>query len=404
MIYDCVIIGAGASGLYCASRILSQKDLSVAVIDLGNRPGKKLLMTGGGRCNLSNRSIDISKYYTDNPTILKEILASHGSEDALRFFTDVLGLAVSYDGDLVYPSSYRASTVLDSIVCYLKEHNCSFIFDTAITSVLLSDGIYDLGNDIKARTVVLAAGGASYPETGSNGSFINILKSFQDVKITPLLPSLVPLKTAERDIFTLSGKRVKCHLDLYQNRKRTDILSSSDGELLFTDYGVSGICVLDISGFAVRAIKNGQRPVLVVKLCDPEKVRYNLSIFPERCISDALIGVLQKDLIDVLLKRTGIDCTRTVSTLSDKEVEIVASGISEMMLSITGSRSYDQAQVTTGGVDLSSLDRNLSVPGHNNFFVCGESLNVDGICGGYNLQFAWSSADLASKGVIGCLS
>ena len=404
MIYDCVIIGAGASGLYCAARLLSSKALNVAVIDSGSRPGRKLLMTGGGRCNLTNRSIDISKYYTDDPACLSYILSSHGSEDSIRFFADEIGLSLSFENDLVYPSTYRASTVLDSLLLYLKEHGCRIILDTPVSAVGNEDGLYDLGYDIKARTVVFATGGASYPETGSNGSFTDLLRTFQGIKITPLSPSLVPLRTAEKDIYALSGKRVKCSLELYSDKRMQECVAKSKGEMLFTDYGISGICVLDISGYAVRAIRAGRKPVVKAVLCDEDKVRYNLSRFTDRTAADALSGILMRELVSILLERAGIDMNRTVSSLNNREIEKVIEAVKEMKLTVTGSRSFDQAQVTAGGVDISSLNEDLSVPGNNGLFICGESLNCDGICGGYNLQFAWSSADLVSKGVIRCLS
>ena len=404
MIYDCVIIGAGASGLYCAARLLSNKALNVAVIDSGNRPGKKLLMTGGGRCNLSNRSADISKYYTDDPDRVSRILTAHGSDDSMRFFTEELGLSLSCEDDLVYPSTYRASTVLDCLVLYLKEHGCKFIFDTTVSSIKKEDNNYVINTDIKAKTVVLATGGASYPETGSNGNYTNLISAFNGVKITPLSPSLVPLKTAEKDIYALSGKRVKCSVELYPDKREQTCIVSSKGEMLFTDYGVSGICILDISGYAVRAIRAGQKPVIKACLCDVEKVRYYLSKFTDRTVSDALSGLLMNELVSILLDRASIDKNRVVSSLSDREIEKVILSVTEMNLTVSGTRSFDQAQVTTGGVDVSSLNDDLSVPGNEGMFICGESLNCDGICGGYNLQFAWSSADTVSRGVLRCLN
>ena len=133
-------------------------------------------------------------------------------------------------------------------------------------------------------------------------------------------------------------------------------------------------------------------------------MRYNLSRFTDRTAADALSGILMRELVSILLERAGIDMNRTVSSLNNREIEKVIEAVKEMKLTVTGSRSFDQAQVTAGGVDISSLNEDLSVPGNNGLFICGESLNCDGICGGYNLQFAWSSADLVSKGVIRCLS
>ena len=259
------------------------------------------------------------------------------------------------------------------MLLYLKEHGCRIILDTPVSAVGNEDGLYDLGYDIKARTVVFATGGASYPETGSNGSFTDLLRTFQGIKITPLSPSLVPLRTAEKDIYALSGKRVKCSLELYADKRCQEFLASSKGEMLFTDYGISGICVLDISGYAVRAIRAGRKPVVKAVLCDEDKVRYNLSRFTDRTVADALSGILMRELVSILLERAGIDMNRTVSSLNNREIEKVIEAVKEMT-------------------------------GNTGLFICGESLNCDGICGGYNLQFAWSSADLVSKGVIRCLS
>lgn len=410
MIYDCVVIGGGAAGLYCACRIVSQKQLSVAVVDSNSIPGKKLLMTGSGRCNLTNSSISVNDYHCDQPSKLEGILKMHSYRDTVDFFRNELGLKCLSKDNLFYPVTLRASTVADSLTMYLKDHNVDFYFDTKVTNVSCDGDDYIINSQIKGKSIVFACGGVSYPKTGSDGSYLGILARYLDKSsVAPLLPSLVPLKTFEKDVFALKGMRFKCDVKLYKGNDCSEELTSSSGELLFTDYGVSGICILDVSGFAVRAIADGNKPVIRLDFLNAESIslddlKQNLNMHPNRSVVSALSGLVQEELMLVVLMRLGIPKDAKPKDISDSDVDKLYECLSCFELSIKGSQGFENAQITTGGIKLGALGDHLEISGLNNAFICGESLDCDGICGGYNLQFAWSSADLAAKGVLECLN
>ena len=410
MIYDCVIVGCGAAGLYCASRIVSQKQLSVAIIDSNSIAGKKLLMTGSGRCNLTNSSISLSNYHCDDMSKLDQILTLHNYQDTIDFFDSELGMKCVSKGKLYYPITLRASTVVESLVMYLKDHNVDFVFDTKVRSVTRDNDDYIINSSIRCRSIVFACGGASYPKTGSDGSYLGFLTQYFDKSsFSQLLPSLVPLKTFEKDIFALKGLRFKCSVKLYRNNSSASPVASSKGEILFTDYGVSGICIFDVSGYAVRSVSDGDKPVVSIDFLEPESlsiddIRKNLLKFPDRSIIDSLGGLIQKELLAVVLKRVNISSKALSVNLTENDIENIYKCLTDFELIVKGSMGLDNAQVTTGGIKLSSVGNNLEIPGLSSAFICGESLDCDGICGGYNLQFAWSSADLAAKGVLGCLN
>lgn len=411
MAYDVAIVGAGAAGMYCACKILSKRDASVALIDSNSRPGRKLLMTGGGRCNISNDSISPRDYHTDSMERLEDILTYHNTEDFLAFITDELGVLTSERSGLYYPSTFRSETVVNSLAQYITGHGGTFIGDTTVTSIKHEDGLFKINRDIASKTVVIATGGASYPVTGSNGSFISLLAPFTGKDdMEALYPALVPLKSSDSDIRRLSGIRVMCDLTLYGGRGKDQVLSSSSGELLFTDYGVSGICVLDVSGDAVRAMAAGNKPVLSVNMIKTSSdeavslVSRLCSIFPDRSVKSALMGVLREEITDVILARLKLSKDMKAGDADGKIIRSIADMMTSFKININGSLGFDNAQITSGGLKLSSLTKSLEIEGHKGLFACGEMLDCNGICGGYNLQFAWSSAAVAADGVLSCLN
>ena len=411
MRYHVIVIGAGASGLYCACRLLSKSRISLALIDSNSTAGKKLLLTGSGRCNLTNADIDTRYYMTDSPSALKRILEYHTNKDVIDFFRNELGVLVSEKSGLYYPSTYRADTVVNAMNNYLKDRGADFIMNTSVVSVESDNEGYVINNKYQARTVVIATGGASYPQTGSIGSIFRLTGNLvAPDEISPLFPALVPLKTLEKDIAAISGARAYCDITLYDNRKLDNALTVSSGEILFTQYGVSGICVLDISGYAVKAMAEGKRPVISVNftkksyndtLCD---IKYNIDKFPQRSAVCALNGLMRDDLLNIILDRSDIDKHKDVSALSEADIRKIAENMTAFKLTICGSLPFENAQITTGGLRLDSVNEYMEIKNSHGAFVCGETLDCNGICGGYNLQFCWSSAAVAAEGVLKCLN
>ena len=412
MRYDVLIIGAGASGLYCACRILSESGVRLGIIDSNDSVGKKLLMTGAGRCNLTNYDMDPRYYMTDSPEMLAGLLRRHDENAALAFFRDELGvLTAERDDGLCYPATYRADTVVNAMRNYLIDNDADFILNTQVCSISRDDGGFTVNGSLHSKTIVIAVGGASYSLTGSNGSIIKLAAPFTGRgDLAPLYPALVPLKTLEKDITSISGARAYCDLKLYEDRRSDKVLAESSGEILFTKYGVSGICVLDVSGYAVRAMAEGKRPVLSVnllKISFPKariEVETNLLTFPDRSPSQALNGLVRDDILAIILDRINLTEVRNASDLSRTDIDNITECMTSFKLTITGSLSFDNAQVTNGGIMLSSVNDQMELKSTRALFICGEALNCNGICGGYNLQFCWSSASAAARGVLSCLN
>ncbi|SCW27857.1 hypothetical protein SAMN02910456_00280 [Ruminococcaceae bacterium YRB3002] len=410
MIYNCIVIGGGASGLYCASRLVHSGLDNIAVIESNHKPGKKLLMTGGGRCNLTNACIKASDYCCDSSKRLDEILSAHDKDSTLDFFRDELGVICVEKNGLYYPSTFRAATVVDGLVNYLNDHKVDIITDTSADTLEFTEDIFVVNRRYKSRTVVLATGGISYPKTGSNGSGFDLIRAYiAPEDIAPMGPSLVPLKSSDKDIAKISGARTVCRIVLRDVSGRIQQTYRSEGEMLFTDYGVSGICVLDLSPYASSILEEGGMPVLDINLVSMEleelscAVRHNIKHFPLRRVIDALSGILRDDLLNICLKRAGISRDKLCKDLSHSDIAGITDQMEHFIIRISGTLDLDHAQVTRGGVKLTALNRDLSLRNNNRLFVCGEAVNVCGKCGGYNLQFAWSSADAAAIGVTECL-
>ena len=386
-IYDVIIIGGGASGLMCAA-VLNYRDpsLKVLLIEKNSKAGRKLLATGNGRCNFTNRCIDITKYNTDDKEKLASILQEYDSEMMIRFFEKQLGVVASYKDSLVYPITYQSKTVADALVMACK--NTTFIYETEVVSVTKKGMEYCINGEYLGVNVVFACGGVSLPDSGSNGSIYPVLMNLAGRNsFERLLPSLVPLRSGDPGIKKLAGIRQECAVTLAGHVEK--------GEILFTDYGVSGICVMQLSGIYNRAVASGEKiPYLSVDLIPSmneaakrQKIEELLKSFPDRSLSDALSGLLKKPLADIVVER------------SDKTVEGIAKTAGDFRICLAGSLGFDNAQITSGGLKLKCVNKDLELLNSKGIYVCGEVLNADGICGGYNLHFAWATAMKAADAI-----
>ena len=408
-VYDCIIIGGGASGLFAASMLvkLTSGKAKILIIDGNDRCGKKLALTGRGRCNLSNKNASADKYHTDDPSLLDGCLKAFGSEDAVSFFENELGIVTVCDNGLYYPSTYRAQTVIDSFRFFLDESGVEMKLGSKCTKISLNNGIYEAalkdGSVCKARNLIVSAGGSAYPSTGSDGTVGLLLKGLVDSSdIVDFRPALTSLTSKMQGIKALAGIRCKGKVDLSDGSKTID---SSEGEIIFSkEGGISGICVMDISGAAVKLLHKGVKPVVTVdligrteedalKMLDARRIR-----FAGRNVSSALSGMMPRVLCEFVCKAAGIDPASSIGDLSDKALSALAKSLCAMKIPVDGFGGNDKAQVSSGGIRLSAMNQNMQYRNRKGLYITGEALNVDGICGGFNLQWAWSSAAAAAKG------
>lgn len=391
LVYDVIIIGGGASGLMCASYLFAlNSNAKILVLERNEKIGTKIYITGNGRCNLTNKSITFVDYSTDNYDRLKTILNSYSVNRTINYFEENLGVHVTYKDDLVYPFSNKSSTVVDAFKMNL-EGNIDIILNSFVKSTKKIDDLFEVvSNDCcyKAKNIVFAGGGSAAPKTGSDGNIYKLILPYsKKTDFTQVTPSLVQLKTLETDSHKLSGTRVKAELTLKSGSAN---VASTSGELMFTDYGVSGICVFDISGYYYHEMcKNSKNLKLYANLMPGEDIeeilKKRVSLFPDRSITDILSGFFTKDLSSVIVSR------------SNGSLESFISVIREFEFSVSGTLGFDNAQVTGGGLNLSALDDSCKLT--EGVYVIGEAVNVDGPCGGYNLQWAWSSGMAAAKNI-----
>ncbi|MCQ2482762.1 MAG: aminoacetone oxidase family FAD-binding enzyme [Clostridia bacterium] len=412
--FDVIIVGGGSSALFCAAYLSSMSyGASIAIVETNLTLGKKLSMTGNGRCNLSNTNIDKSLYNTDDRYKLNKVLNSFSHINTIDFFENKLGVLTINKDNLIYPATLKSSTVTDGLRYFCKENNVHFILNTRVTDLKKESSERYLlvtanNKTLSAKYVVLATGGASYPKTGSDGRSFALLKNFtQKEDFVKLIPSLVQLKTKNTFPAKLSGTRVRASVSINNSRKEV-------GELLFTDYGISGILVMQLSGILNRYYASlGAYPVLSADLLPDYSFEDMITLMNSlrdtkigtRKISMALQGIILSEVVYEVINESEYKSlnSKALCNMNDAEIKRVVSLLKELKFRISGSMGFDNAQVTSGGLKLAQVSDTMELIGTENLYVIGEMLNVDGPCGGYNLQWAWSSAVAAAGGIYGKL-
>ena len=376
------ILGAGASALMCASCI--SKNNQVVLIDKNTKIGKKILATGNGRCNLTNLKIEKDSYNVD----LTKYLNVFSSENAIKFFESIGVQTYADEENRVYPITNSAQSVLDCLENILKNNkNIAIISQKTIKNVRKNKNKFIVefleGENIECDKVVFAMG---------NLTDLDLAKNFASV-VKPFKPSLCALKTNKHK--TLSGIRispvkVSCKLN---SRNFSEV-----GEVLFKDEGLSGIVIFNLSAFIARENNFDYEVVLdlMPNIDNLEKILKNRQkILKNASILTFFDGFLVKPVANFILKETKIDEEKNVQKLTENEIKILAKTIKNLKFKVKG--TYDNSQVSSGGVSLSSLSENLESKTHSGVYFIGEACDVDGLCGGYNLQWAWTSGYIVGK-------
>lgn len=400
---DCLIIGGGASGL-AAACIASQKGQSVTILEARDRIGKKILATGNGRCNLMNAG---SPYFFGQTDFAMKALAHCPQDRVLRFF-HALGLNTLQDGDLVYPATLQAASVLESLRLPLEQSPLVTILTGAkVTSIHpQADGFRldtEDGSRYQAARVIAAAGGPAQPKLSGSDALFPALTALGH-RLVPTRPSLTALLTDKGAVRGLKGLRLPAVCTLCDEDDQP--LDASAGEVLFAEDGVSGVCVMQLSNRAGELLERGKRPTLYLDFSpllglmprlqqrlEPEApgIRYAsmLACLKER---SALLG--RENLLIGALPRL------LRERLEGLSMDTLARRLCAYPLPVTGLRGWDHAQVSAGGINTDDIDpatmQSRLVPG---LYLTGELLNVDGDCGGHNLLFAWASGILAGEGL-----
>lgn len=385
------IIGGGASGMVAAI-MAAREGAAVTILEHNDRVGKKILATGNGRCNLTNLYQDPSCYHSQEKEIAWEVLQQFDVQKTIRFFSE-LGIYTKNKNGGLYPFSMQASSVQELLEMEARYRKVKIKCKEHVTGIQVLQTSPEPVFQVKTETwryeadaVILACGSKASQIEGADGSGYQLAETF-GLKVIPPLPALVPLKGKGKYFAKWAGTRVEGKVSLEAEGR---VFDSAQGELQLTDYGISGIPVFQISSYAARLLEK-RIPITAVLDFLPDFDDKGLELFlkqreilcPYKTLRELLTGVLPKKLADVLTEGK-IDRTTLVGRIKRFPVEI------------RDTKSFDTAQVCSGGVSLKEIHPNTmecrSVPG---LYLAGEILDTDGICGGYNLQWAWSSGACA---------
>jgi len=393
------IIGAGPAGM-TAALFAAKAGAKVRLIDSNEQVGRKLLVTGSGRANFTNQRMDAARYTCADPAWMESLLTHFGHKDLINFLNEIGVLTFSTHDGWCYPLSESAQTVVDTFAAALREAGVELVLNTKVTSIRKKQEnfLLDLstGATLKAESLIVAAGGKAYPTLGSRGELFPFLKSLGHT-VLPMTPALAPLTCEMKPWRALSGMRLDVRASLYEGKT---LLAETEGNLIFTDWGLNGPAVMDLSHH-VSNREGSKLELFLNPLFDRGDALRKL--IAHKRSSDAPLRVLlgsalPPKLPPLLLARAGIQVDAPIGSLQDGQIEKVLREASTLPFKITGVRSFEYCQVSAGGVPVSEVDplnmRSRLVPG---LWLAGETLDVVGPCGGFNLQFAFSSGALAGN-------
>lgn len=401
------IVGGGASGMLAGITALeTNPDIHVIIFDQKDILGKKILSTGNGRCNLTNKNMSLDYFRSDEPQLISSVLKAFGYSDTIRFFEN-LGLLMKSRNGYIYPRCDQASVVRSVLDNRLKELGADIRRENAVTSICRTKKGFQIetgSEKIQADRIILSAGGKASSKLGSDGSGYTLVKSLGH-SVVPVVPALVQLKVKDFAFQKASGVRTDAKVTALINGR---MAASDTGELQITNYGISGIPVFQVSRYISRALyekKNAQVMIDFLPELEEASLRelfnkklQHLSENQKAKPEDLLTGILHTKLIPEILRISGIRFSAKLNMIKGAELTRLCEVIKSCRLNISDTNGFDNAQVSAGGVSLKEVDmETMQSCITKDLYLAGELLDVDGICGGYNLQWAWATGYLAGK-------
>ena len=404
-----IVIGGGAAGMMAAV-IAAGNGHSVTLLEKNEKLGKKLFITGKGRCNFTNAGDgeELMNSVVTNKKFLYSAFNAFSNYDCMGFF-DELGLKFKVErGNRVFPESDHSSDVIGALASQLKKLNVNVMLNTEVVSVNADNNIFKSviiknGRKIAADAVIIATGGNSYQSTGSDGAGYRMAKSLGHT-VTPILPALVPMTVAEEWEKELQGLSLRnVQVRVFDGKKE---LYSDFGEMLFTHFGVSGPTILSASSYVASILKNKPltlsvdlKPALDNQQLD-ERILRDFDELKNKAYKNSLDGLLPKKLIPVVVELSEIRPDKKVNEITKQERCRLVELLKDFRLTLTGLRGFNEAIITQGGVSVKEVNPStMESKLISGVYFAGEVLDVDAVTGGFNLQIAWSTAYLAGQSV-----
>ena len=382
-----IIIGSGASGLAAGISLL-RCGYDVTILERNNISGKKLLLTGAGRCNFFNSDQNIVHYHSNDKDILAKIITSDNIHLVEDFITS-LGIVPKVKDGYYYPFANQAYNMKELLERTYLDLGGKIKYNYLVEKIEKKSSLFLINDTISCDKLILATGSKAYKMTGSDGIGYQLAKKFNH-HIVKVLPSLTSLITREKT--NLKGVRVDAKVTLYEDGVK---VREELGQVQFTDYGLSGICIFNLSYYAVKGLNKNKKEVITIDLMPfMDKVS-----FKNKKVYDLLLGFLPNKMIDYILKTLDISKDVYYEDLSNDKKQELTKILKEMEFNITSYKEFDFSQVCSGGVSLREINpltmESIFV---KNLYIIGELLDVNGDCGGYNLTFAFLTGILTSRG------
>ncbi len=401
-----VIIGGGAAGLFCAG-LAAQRGLDVTVLDKNAKPARKLLITGKGRCNVTNNCTpeDFLQNVRTNPRFLYSAIHAFAPADTMRFFEE-RGVPLKTErGSRVFPVSDKAVEIVDTLTAFAKQSGVKIVPKTRAAAVSCENGavtgvVCEDRQKFDAAAVVIATGGASYPLTGSNGDGYRLAAQLGH-SVIPSRPSLVPVVTAEPWCAEMMGLSLK-NVTLTLKNANNKVVYQELGEMLFTHFGISGPLVLSASSYMTEPPQTYRMSIDMKPALEPDQLDARiLRDFEEQKNKDfanSLDALLPRKMIPVVVRLSGIPADTKVNSVTREQRRKLVSLIKALPLTPIRFRPIEEAIITSGGVSVKEISpKTMESKLINGLFFAGEVIDVDAFTGGFNLQIAFATAFLAAQ-------
>lgn len=401
-----IVVGGGASGLVSAI-FASMNGNEVTILERNSFYGKKILVTGNGKCNYWNADQDISHYHSTDLELLSKIVTPEIQEKVLAFF-DMLGIVPKIKNGYYYPYSNQATSIQTALILQAQLSGVKFVNNVYVQSITKENNIYHIETSnglFLADRVIMATGSKASPKTGSDGNGYNLITRLGHSIIKPL-PALVQLNGDGKHFKDWAGIRQDVTVRLIED---DHFVREETGEIILTDYGISGICVMQLSGMVAKGLEANKSECILINFVPwltsnenefIEWMNVRTKRVKRRTVRQLLDGILNYKLVNLMVKESKIDPDSQWQELNANSKLLLAKNIVSFEQKIISTHTFDKAQVCSGGVPLTEINpHTMESLKNKGLYIIGELLDVDGDCGGYNLGFAWISGILAGNAI-----